>query len=48
MDFIARSGLFILSVLVIFALLEVKYDTLRRRDKDSVSVINQSTAFFRV
>lgn len=48
MDFIARSGLLILSVLVIFALFEVRYDTIRRSDKDFVSVSDQSTAFFRV
>ena len=39
MSFIARCGLLILSALVIFAFLEVRYDTLRRRDKGSVSVI---------
>ena len=48
MNFIARSGLLILSALVIFALFEVRYDTLRRRDKDTVSLKGQSTAFFRV
>ena len=46
MNYIARSGLLILSALVIFALFEVRYDTLRRRDKDSVSVNDQSTSFF--
>ena len=47
-DYIARSGLLLLSVLVIFALFEVRYDTLRRRDNDAMSVRGQSTAFFRV
>jgi len=38
MSFIARCGLLILSALVIFAFVEVRYDTLRRRDKGAVSV----------
>ena len=48
MLFIARCGLFVLSVLVIFAFLEVRYDTLRRRDTDSISVTRLPTACFRV
>ena len=48
MNLIARSGMLILSAIVIFALFEVRYDTLRRRDKDAASVKNQATAFFRV
>ena len=48
MDFIARSGLVILSVLVIFALFEIRYDMLRRGNKDAVSASDQSTAYFLV
>ena len=48
MGFIARSGFVILFALVVFALLELRYDTLRSRDEGSVSVIPQSTAFFPV
>ena len=46
MDFIARCGLLALFVVVIFALFEVRYDTLRRRDKDAMSVNASATAFF--
>ena len=38
MSFIARFGFLVLSLLVIFAFFEVRYNTLRRRDKGSVSV----------
>ena len=48
MDFIARSGLLVLSILVVFALFEVRYDTLRRRDKDVVSVTSNPQYFFRL
>ena len=46
MDFIARCGLLALFVVVIFGLFEVRYDTLRRRDKDALSVSASATAFF--
>ena len=46
MSFIARSGFLILSLLVIFALFEVRYDTIRRRDKGAVSVNFQPTVDF--
>ena len=46
MDFIARSGLLILSVLALFALFEVRYDTLRRRDDDAVSVASNPQHLF--
>ena len=46
MDFIARCGFLALLVVVVFALFEVRYDTLRRRDKDALSVNTSSTAFF--
>ena len=39
MSFIARLGVGLLALLVIFALFVVRYDTLRRRDTDSVSLI---------
>ena len=38
MSFIARCSFLVLSLLVIFAFFEVRYDTLRRRDKEVVSV----------
>ena len=47
MSFIARCGLLILSALVIFAFVEVRYDTLRRRDKEAVSVNARPTVFLR-
>ena len=37
MVFIARFGYFVLSLLVIFAFFEVRYDTNRRRDNGDVS-----------
>ena len=46
MDFIARCGLLALFVVVIFALFEVRYDTLRRRDKSALSISASTTAFF--
>ena len=48
MSLIARFGMLILSVIVIFAFLEVRYDGLRRRDKDVMSVSSLPTAYFRV
>ena len=48
MGFIARSSILILFLLVAFALFEVRYDTLRRRDEGRASVIRQSTASFQV
>ena len=48
MSFIARCGLLILSALVIFAFLEVRYDTLRRRDKGAGSVNARPTVSLRV
>ena len=47
MSFIARCGFLILSALVIFAFFEVRYGTLRRREKGAVSVNSRPTAFFR-
>ena len=47
MSFIARCGFLILSALVIFAFFEVRYDTLRRREKGPVSVNSRSIVFFR-
>ena len=47
MSFIARCGLLILSALVIFAFLEVRYDTLRRRDKGAGSVNCRPTVSLR-
>ena len=47
MSLIARFGFLILSLLVIFALFEVRYDTIRRRDKGAVSVNFQPTVNFR-
>ena len=38
MVLIARFGFFVLSLLVIFAFFEVRYDTIQRRDTDDVSV----------
>ena len=46
MDFIARCGLLALFVVVLFALFEVRYDTLRRRDNGSLPVNASTTAFF--
>ena len=48
MEFIARIGLLVLPLIVIFALFEVRYETLRRRDIGSPSVSAQSTELFRV
>ena len=47
MSLIARCGFLVLSLLVIFAFLEVRYDTIRRRDKSAVSVNYQPRASFR-
>ena len=47
MTLIARCGLLLLSALVIFAFFEVRYDTLRRRDKEAVSVNCLPTECFR-
>ena len=47
MYFIARCGLLLVSVLVIFAFLEVRYDTLRRRDKGAGSVNCRPTVSLR-
>ena len=47
MTLIARCGLLLLSALVIFAFFEVRYDTLRRSDKEAVSVSCLSTEYFR-
>ena len=47
MSFIARCGFLILSILVIFAFLELRYDTIRRRDKDVVSIDFRPTVNFR-
>lgn len=47
MPLIARCGFLFLSLLVIFALFEVRYDTLRRRDKEAVSVYARPTVFLR-
>ena len=46
MSLIARFGFLVLSLLVVFALLEVRYDTIRRRDKGAVSVNFQPRANF--
>ena len=43
MVFIARCGFFVLSLLVIFAFFEVRYDAIRRRDNGDVSVKYQPT-----
>ena len=48
MSFIARCGLLILSALVTFAFVEVRYDTLRRRDKGAGSVNCRPTVSLRV
>lgn len=47
MTLIARCGLLLLSALVIFAFFEVRYGTLRRRDKEAVSVNCLPTEYFR-
>ena len=47
MSFIARCCFLVLSLLVIFAFLEVRYDTIRRRDKGAVSVNFLSTVNLR-
>ena len=47
MSFIARCGFLVLSALVIFAFFEVRYDTLRRRDKGAVSVNSRPTVSLR-
>ena len=47
MSLIARSGFLILALLVIFAFFEVRYDTIRRRDKGAVSANFQPTINFR-
>ena len=47
MSLIARCGFLVLSLLVIFAFLEVRYDTIRRRDKSAVSVNFQPRSSFR-
>ena len=47
MSFIARCGFLILSLLVVFAFLEVRYGTIRQRDKGAVSVSFQTTVNFR-
>ena len=47
MPLIARCGFLFLSLLVIFALFEVRYDTLRRRDKEAVSVNARPKVFLR-
>ena len=44
--FIARIGSFVLLFIVIFALFELRYDTLRRRDSSSPSVNASTKAFF--
>ena len=48
MEFIARCGLLVLFVLVIFALFEVRYDTLRRCEKSVLPVNARATASFRL
>jgi len=47
MSLIARCSLLVLSLLVIFAFFEVRYDTLRRRDKEVVSVNARPKVFLR-
>ena len=47
MSLIARFGFLILTALVVFAFFEVRYDTLRRREKGAVSVNSRPIAFFR-
>ena len=47
MVFIARFGFLVLSLLVIFAFFELRYDTIRRRDKGAVSVSFRPTVNFR-
>ena len=46
MTLIARCGFLILLLLVIFAFFEVRYDTIRRRDKGALSVNFQSKVYF--
>ena len=48
MSLIARCGFLVLSLLVIFAFFEVRYDTLRRRDKGAVSVNSRPIESLRV
>ena len=48
MDVIARVGSLVLTVLVIFAFFELRYDALTRRDKDASSMYLKSTVYFRV
>ena len=48
MEFIARCGLLMLSLLVIFALFSVRYDVLRRRGNCSALLTAESTIFSRV
>ena len=47
MSLIARFGFLVLSLLVIFAFFEVRYDTLRRRDKGAMSVSSRPIASLR-
>ncbi len=47
MSLIARCSFLILSLLVVFAFLEVRYDTIRRRDNGVVSFNFQPTVNFR-
>ena len=47
MSFIARCCFLVLSLLVIFAFLEVRYDAIRRRDKGAVSVNSLPTVNLR-
>ena len=47
MSLIARYGFVILSLLVLFAFLEVRYDTIRRDDKGDVSVNFEPTVNLR-
>ena len=47
MSLIARFGFVILSLLVVFAFFEVRYDTIRRREKGAVSIDFQPIVNFR-
>ncbi len=47
MSLIARCSFLVLSLLVIFAFFEVRYNTLRRRDKEVVSVNARPKVFLR-
>ena len=47
MSFIARCGFLILSLIVVFAFIEVRYDAIHQRDKGTVSVNFQPTVNFR-